>query len=169
MLCMKYGCKKPATDGGTYCDDHRPPNRMISRSVGYELPGAGDEDSTDTTCECCTLEVHAAVRRPKQDWRWPNELESVFANDEVEITITSSCRVKIDITPDRRVKPPYVTWSEMVFGPGRSIKTRHKVAYYRAHQVLQSVDVVFFVMATCSCSGVRARHHASFVLSFEKR
>src|SRR5207249_3935416 len=153
MRCMRYGCDKPATSEGTYCDDHRPPNRFISRGAGNDLPGAGDDEPVETTCNCCALEVHAAVRRQKAPWSWPAELDTVFANDEIEITVTCSCRVRIDIAPDRYLKPPYITWSEMSFGPVSTTRTRYKVAYYQARRVLRDVDVEFLVTATCRCSG----------------
>ncbi len=100
------------------------------------------------------------------EWHLIEPPHIVYLDDEVEVHVSASCRMQIDMAPDRLQPVRGIAWSEMSFGPKAWFETRHKVAYYCARTVEQLTTVEFYATGTCDCKGCPSEHLVAFQLQF---
>jgi hypothetical protein len=151
---------------------------MIPRAGYFDPPGVGeagddyygdygDDEPKESWCECCDFKIRVSVRTARSAvWRKIDPPQTIYPGDEVEVLVSTSCRMEIDMLPDRLEPISGIAWSEISFGSKVWFDTRHKVAYYCARTVQQLTEVEFHARGTCECEGSRSSHLVTFQLHF---
>lgn len=117
----------------------------------------------------CNLTMNVSIKRGNAEWEAAQEREEVASGHVVEVTVDCNCRATIDIKPDRIWPLKNIEWKELVFAPERRVKTRHKVAYYRARKVLRRTEVEFVAKAKCRCAECVGEPELKFTLIYDER
>ena len=113
--------------------------------------------------------MEVSIKRGEAQWVPAQELEEVASGHVVEVAVSCSCRATIDIKPDRGRSPKTIEWKELFFAPERRVKTRHKVAYYRARKVLRRTQVEFVAKAKCRCADCVGEPELTFTLIYDDK
>lgn len=117
----------------------------------------------------CEITMTVSIKRGNTEWVEAKEREEVASGNVVEVAVTCNCRATIDIKPDRIRPPKNIEWKELLFAPERKVKTRYKVAYFRARKVWKRTDVEFIARAKCRCTECIGESELRFTLIYDDR